>query len=31
VRLAWQASEGDMTVYRRGPGFQVLAWVQVNP
>lgn len=31
VRLAWQASDGDMTVYRRGPGFQVLAWVQVNP
>lgn len=31
VRLAWQASDGDMTIYRRGPGFQVLAWLQVSP
>lgn len=31
VRLAWQASDGDMTVYRRGAGFQVLAWLQVSP
>ena len=31
VRLAWQASDGDMTIYRRGAGFQVLAWVQVSP
>ncbi len=31
LRLAWQASDGDMTVYRRGAGFQVLAWLQVSP